>query len=78
MNMQLAIDNEPIRTRASAVPGLRRLADTVRQHVVAGRTRDATLFMREQRLPPIALGFVATCLVREGLDQKVVEAVLRR
>ena len=76
MNMLLAIDNEPFRSRASANPGLRRLADTVRQHLAAGRKRDAALFMREQRLAPIALGFVATCLARQGVDQKDIEAVL--
>lgn len=76
MNMLLAIDNEPIRPRASAIPGLRRLADTVRQHLAAGRTRDARLFMREQRLAPIALGYVATCLARQGVKQKDIEAAL--
>ena len=78
MNILLAINNEPIRSRASAIPGLRRLADTVRLHVAAGRTRDARLFMREQRLPPIALGYVATCLVRLGVKQKDIESVLLR
>ena len=76
MNMLLAIDNEPVRSRASAIPGLRRLADTIRQHLAAGRKRDAVLFMREQHLPPIALGFIATCLTRQGVEQKDIEAVL--
>lgn len=76
MTMLLAVDNETVPPHESVMPGLRRVADTVLRHLAAGRADAAVRFMRGQHLPPIALGFVATCLVRHGVGEKDIEAVL--
>ena len=76
MSMQLAIDNEPVRSHESALPTLHSVADTILGHLADGNTDDAIRFMSGQHLTPIALGFVAACLVRKGIGEMDIEAVL--
>jgi hypothetical protein len=76
MNMLLAIDNQPVRSRGSAIPALRSVADALLVQLADGRIDDAIRLMSRQRLSPIALGFVATCLLRQGIGEKEIEAVL--
>jgi hypothetical protein len=76
MNMLLAIDNQPVRSRESAIPALRGVAEAILVQLADGRIDDAVRFMSRQHLSPIALGFVATCLLRQGIGEKEIEAVL--
>jgi hypothetical protein len=76
MGMLLAIDNQPVRSRNSIIPMLRGVANTILGQLADGKIDDAIDFMSRQHLPPIALGFVATCLLRQGIGEKDIEAVL--
>lgn len=76
MSMLLTIDNEPIQPHESVMPNLHSVADTLLDHLAHGKTNEAIRFMSVQHLPPIALGFVATCLFNQGIREQDIEAVL--
>lgn len=76
MSLLLAINNEPVRLHESAMPALHGVADTILDHVVHGEADEARRFMSVQHLSPIALGFVAACLFKQGMNAEDIEAVL--
>ncbi len=78
MSVLLAIDNQPVRSRGNLMPALCDIANTLLAQLAEGRTDDAIRFMRRQNLPPIALGFVATRLLKRGIGEQVIESVLLR
>ena len=76
MSVKLIINNETGQPHQNAMPALHSIANTILTHLAHGNTGDAKQFAIVQQLPPIALGFVAACLFKQGIGEKDIEAVL--
>jgi hypothetical protein len=76
MSAKLIINQASKTEHQSAMPALHAVADTVLNHLVHGKADEARRFMSVQKLSPIALGFVASCLFHQGVKEKDIEAVL--
>lgn len=64
------------RERQSLVPQLRQLADQLVTAIHAGQMIQARKLARQHILPPIAWGFLASCLQKKRIPADVIEGVL--
>ncbi len=76
MSAKLVVNNALSPAHQDRMPVLHTVADTVLDHLAHGKAEEARRFMSVQRLSPIALGFVASCLFNHGVEAKDIEAVL--
>jgi len=76
MSAKLIINHASGQAHQNVMPALHAVADTVLEHLGHGKADEARRFMSGQQLSPIALGFVASCLFRQGVGEKDIEAVL--
>lgn len=71
-----ATSTPALRERQSLVPQLRQLADQLVAAIHAGQTIQARKLARQHILPPIAWGFLASCLQKNKIPADVIEGVL--
>ena len=64
------------RERQSLVPQLRNLADQLVAAIQADQMIQARKLARQHILPPIAWGFLASCLQKRAVPADVIEGVL--
>ncbi|MBV2235971.1 MAG: hypothetical protein KUL75_10580 [Sterolibacterium sp.] len=62
--------------RRNLVPQLRQLADQLAKAIHEGSTARAQRLARQYMLPPIAWGFLATCLQQRDISADVIVGVL--
>ena len=62
--------------RTSLVPQLRHLADQLGAAIQSGQTVQARRMAHRYNLPPIAWGFLASCLQQQRIPGDVIENVL--
>ncbi len=63
-------------TRTSLVPQLRQLANQLGAAIQSGETGQARRMAHRYNLPPIAWGFLASCLQQQHIPGDVIESVL--
>lgn len=63
-------------TRTALVPQLKKIADQLVADIRAGRLHQARRLAHRQQLPPIAWGFLASCMQRQNIPGDVIEGVL--
>ncbi len=73
---QCAAKQKDIRPRRDMVPQLRVLADQLVIIIQAGRIEEAREIVRRFKLPPIAWGFLASCLQQSRIPAEIIEGVL--
>lgn len=66
--------HQPART--SLVPQIKAIADQLVHDIRAGRLHQARRLAHRQQLPPIAWGFLASCMQRQDIPGDVIEGVL--
>ena len=76
--LQVAVNREaptssPLR---NLVPQVRALAEQVAVAIQSGRLDQARRMVRQYTLPPIAWGFLASCLQQNAIGADVIERVL--
>lgn len=78
--LQIAVNHstafEPSVQRCSLVPQLRALAAQVTVRIQSGQIEQAKHVVHQYTLPPIAWGFLATCLLQNAIASEMVERVL--
>ena len=62
--------------RTSLVPQLRQLAHQLGTAIQSGQTTQARYMAHRYNLPPIAWGFLASCLQQQHIPGDVIESVL--
>lgn len=62
--------------RTSLVPQLRQLANQLGAAIQSGQTLHARRMAHRHSLPPIAWGFLASCLQQQRIPGDVIESVL--
>ncbi|MBP9712703.1 MAG: hypothetical protein KBD60_03310 [Sterolibacterium sp.] len=62
--------------RPSLVPQLRQLANQLSAAIQAGQSAQARRLAHRYSLPPIAWGFLASCLQQQSIPGEVIESVL--
>lgn len=62
--------------RRNLVPQLRQLAEQLAAKIHAGSTAQARRLAHQQMLPPIAWGFLASCLQQQDIPADVIVGVL--
>lgn len=62
--------------RPSLVPQLRQLANQLGAAIQAGQSAQARCMAHRHSLPPIAWGFLASCLQQQHIPGDVIESVL--
>ena len=74
--LQLATSQKTPAAHRNVVPHLRVLADQLVLIIQAGQTEQARDMVRRFMLPPIAWGFLASCLQKSQVPAEIIEAVL--
>ena len=62
--------------RVNLVPQLRELAEKITVAIERGQTQQARRLVRQLTLPPIAWGFLASCLQKNHIAAETIEGVL--
>ena len=77
MTLSHAIKQSFAGAHQSAMTTLHNVAATILDRLANGQTDDAIRFADAQRLSPLAIGFVAACLYKQGIDEKYIDTILK-